>query len=127
MSAGRLLTLGALAVVGVVVAVAGALVHTAFLPGGLLLALGGIAALCVGGSLLLRTRAGAAVPAVAWTLTVLVLLLWTRPEGDFLFGTALGSYVFLYGGMILAVICATVAPPGGSRFTGRGDPVGRPQ
>ncbi|WP_340558275.1 DUF6113 family protein [Streptomyces sp. GSL17-111] len=127
MSPVRLISYAGLGVLGAVTALTGTLVHAAWFPGGLLLALAGTAAVCVGGSLLTRTRAGAAVPAVAWSLTVLVLLVWTRPEGDFLFGTALGSYVFLYGGMVLAVICATVAPPGGLRFGGPGDLAGRPQ
>lgn len=37
-----------------------------------------------------------------------VLLTSTRPEGDFLFGAGAGSYLFLLGGMAVAVMCATL-------------------
>ncbi|MEE1927737.1 DUF6113 family protein [Streptomyces sp. TRM 70351] len=127
MNTARLAAHTGLAVLGAAAGAAGTLVHAAWAPGGVLLALAGTAAVCVGGALATGTRAGAAVPAVAWTLSVLVLLLWARPEGDFLFGTGVSSYAYLYGGMILAVICATVAPPGRAGFGRPGDLAGRPQ
>jgi hypothetical protein len=49
-------------------------------------------------------------------MVAVVLLTVSRPEGDFLFGAGTGSYMFLLGGMAVAVICATLAPgrqPGG--------------
>ncbi|WP_435243211.1 DUF6113 family protein [Streptomyces cucumeris] len=107
MSAARLGAYVLLAVMGVLVGLAGALVQGAWFPGGLLLALLGVVALCYGGLKATATRMGGGVPAGAWTVTVL-LLTSTRPEGDFLFGAGLGSYVFLLGGMFVGVICATL-------------------
>jgi ferredoxin-NADP reductase len=48
-------------------------------------------------------------PALGWGLAV-VLLTTSRPEGDFLFAAGAGSYLFLLGGIAVAVICATLAP-----------------
>jgi hypothetical protein len=107
MTAGRLGAYALLAVAGALVAAAGALVQAGWFPGGLLLALLGVAALVYGGVKTTSTRLGGGVPAGAWTLVVL-LLTATRPEGDFLFGAGLGSYAFLLGGMFIAVICATM-------------------
>lgn len=96
-------------VLGAVVAVAGALVQPAWFPGGLLLALAGEAGLCLGGGRATGSRAGAIAPAGGWMIAV-ILLTASRPEGDFLFGTGAASYLFLLGGMAVAVICATLAP-----------------
>ncbi len=49
---------------------------------------------------------GVLAPGAGWLVTV-ILLSDARPEGDFLFGAGLGTYVFLVGGIVLAVICAT--------------------
>jgi hypothetical protein len=101
---------------GAVVAVAGALVQPGWFPGGLLLALAGAAGLFLGGSRALNARAGAVSPAAGWMVAV-VLLTASRPEGDFLFGAGIGAYLFLLGGMAVAVMCATLAPgrqPNGS-------------
>jgi len=99
-----------LAVLGVLTAVAGALVQDGWFPGGLLLALAGAVGLFWGGAKLCRTRVGAVAPAVAWVVTVLFLTAG-RPEGDFVFGAGAGSYVFLFGGLLAAVMCATIALP----------------
>jgi hypothetical protein len=114
-SAGRAAAHIGLFVLGGVVALAGALVQAAWFPGGLLLGLLGAAGLFLGGSYATRSRGGAVAPAAGWIITV-VLLTTARPEGDFLFGAGAGSYLFLLGGMALAVICATLGPgwrPGG--------------
>lgn len=104
-----------LAVAGVLVGTAGALVQGAWFPGGLLLALLAVVGLCYGGVKVMGARMGGGVPAGAWTVAVL-LLTSARPEGDFLFGAGLGSYAFLLGGMFLGVMCATLPlvpqPPG---------------
>ncbi|MBB4891497.1 hypothetical protein FHS39_000497 [Streptomyces olivoverticillatus] len=105
---GRLAGYLGLAVLGFLAGTAGALVQGGWFPGGLLLALLGIAGLCWGGVTLMRSRAGGAAPGAGWLASVLVLAA-SRPEGDFLFGAGIGSYVFLLGGMVVAVICATVA------------------
>ena len=92
---------------GALVGVAGALVQGAWFPGGLLLALLAIAALCYGGARVTGARTGGVAPAAGWLVAV-VLLTTARPEGDFLFATGLGSYVYLLGGMLVAVMCATL-------------------
>ncbi|MFF3490755.1 DUF6113 family protein [Streptomyces sp. NPDC002795] len=112
--AGRTAALLVLFILGAVVATCGALVQGGWFPGGLLLALVGAAGLFYGGARLARGRAGAVAPAAGWVLAV-ILLTASRPEGDFLFGAGAGSYLFLLGGMAVAVMCATfwlpVQPP----------------
>lgn len=61
------------------------------------------------GALAVRSRAGAVAPAAGWMIAV-ILLTASRPEGDFVFASDGGSYVFLLGGMAAAVMCATLAP-----------------
>jgi hypothetical protein len=115
MTAPRLAGYALLAVLGALTGVAGAVVQGGWFPGGLLLALLGVAALCYGGVRATDRRLGGGLPAGTWTLAVL-LLTSARPEGDFLFGAGLGSYVFLLGGMFAGVMCATlprVSQPGG--------------
>ncbi|MFF4404161.1 DUF6113 family protein [Streptomyces sp. NPDC001262] len=114
-SFGRLAAYVLLAVLGFAVGVAGSLVQGGWFPAGLLLALLGIAGLCYGGLTATGTRVGGAAPGAGWLIAVLMLSS-TRPEGDFLFGAGIGSYVFLLGGMIVAVMCATLPKlpqPGG--------------
>ncbi|GAA3856761.1 DUF6113 family protein [Streptomyces lacrimifluminis] len=96
---------------GVVVGAAGGLLQAAWFPGGLLLALGGAAGLFLGGARAVGTRAGAVAPAAGWMVAV-ILLTASRPEGDFLFAAGVGSYLFLLGGMAVAVMCATLARTG---------------
>ncbi|MGW1889775.1 DUF6113 family protein [Streptomyces sp. NPDC002004] len=107
---GRIAAYVGLFVLGAVVAVAGALVQGGLFPGGLLLALAAAAGTFVGGARATGARAGAIAPAAGWMLTV-VLLTTSRPEGDFAFGVGVGSYLFLLGGMAIAVICATLGQP----------------
>ncbi|MER6688326.1 DUF6113 family protein [Streptomyces minutiscleroticus] len=108
-SAGRVLALLGLFVLGAVAGVAGALVQGGWFPGGLLLALAGSAGLFLGGAYALRARSGAVAPVAGWMAAV-ILLTASRPEGDFVFGAGAGSYLFLLGGMAVAVICATLGP-----------------
>ncbi|KOX02138.1 DUF6113 family protein [Streptomyces sp. NRRL B-3648] len=121
-SAGRAAALVGLFLLGALVGLAGALVQAGWFPGGLLLALAGAAGLFLGGAYATRGRGGAVAPAAGWIVAV-VLLTTTRPEGDFLFGAGGGSYLFLLGGMALAVICATVGagrqPRGGAARLGK--------
>ncbi|MGC9535726.1 DUF6113 family protein [Streptomyces sp. UG1] len=114
-SALRVLAYIGLFVLGAVVGVAGALVQAAWFPGGLLLALAGEAGLLLGAGRAAGSRGGAVAPAGGWMISV-VLLTFRRPEGDLVFGVGASSYLFLLGGMALAVICATLVPlrqPGG--------------
>lgn len=94
---------------GAAVGAAGALVQDGWFPGGLLLALAGCTGLFVGGRTITGTRLGAVVPGAVWLVTVM-LLSTSRPEGDFLFTAGVGPYVYLLGGMLAAMVCAT-APP----------------
>ncbi|WP_371599390.1 DUF6113 family protein [Streptomyces sp. NBC_00564] len=115
-SGGRIAAYLGLFVLGAVIGAAGALVQPGWFPGGLLLALVGAAGLFLGGAQAVGTRGGAVAPAAGWMVAV-VLLTASRPEGDFLFGAGFGSYLFLLGGMALAVMCATLGQgrqPGGS-------------
>ncbi|WP_435865174.1 DUF6113 family protein [Streptomyces spectabilis] len=107
LNAARLVAYVALFLLGAVVGVAGALVQQGWFPSGLLLALAGAAGAFYGGSRATGARAGALAPAGGW-LAAVMLLTATRPEGDFVFGAGLGSYVFLLGGMGVAVMCATL-------------------
>ncbi|WP_369252591.1 DUF6113 family protein [Streptomyces sp. R41] len=106
-SGGRMAAYLGLFVLGVVVGAAGALVQSGWFPGGLLLALVGAAGLFLGGARATQSRAGAVAPAAGWMVAV-VLLTASRPEGDFLFGAGVVSYLFLLGGMAVAVMCATL-------------------
>jgi len=110
-SAGRAAAYTGLFLLGAVVALAGALVQAAWLPGGLLLALAGATGLFLGGAYATGRRAGAVAPVAGWIIAAL-LLVASRPEGDFLYGAGISSYLFLLGGMTSAVICATLAPVG---------------
>ncbi|MEH0514146.1 DUF6113 family protein [Streptomyces sp. B21-106] len=108
---GRAAAYAGLLLLGALTGLAGALVQAGWFPGGLLLALVGAAGLFVGGARAVGSRAGAVAPAAGWMISV-ILSTAGRPEGDFLFGAGGGSYLFLLGGMALAVICATL---GGGR------------
>jgi len=96
-----------LAVLAVAVAVAGSLVQAAWEPGGLLLALAGCVAVFYGGGKLTGTRLGTVVPGAVWLVCV-ILLSGSRPEGDFLLAAGIGPYIYLLGGAMSAVICATL-------------------
>ncbi|MFG3252781.1 DUF6113 family protein [Streptomyces sp. NPDC048172] len=106
----RVLVYVALAVLGVLTGAAGTLVQSAWSPAGLLLALAGAVGLFWGGAKLCRTKVGAAAPGGGWAVTVL-LMTASRPEGDFLFAAGIGSYVYLFGGILAAVMCTTIALP----------------
>ncbi|WP_030232585.1 MULTISPECIES: DUF6113 family protein [unclassified Streptomyces] len=108
-SVGRAAAFLGLLLLGAVVGAAGALVQPGWFPGGLLLALAGVAGLVLGAARLTRSRAGGVAAAAGWMLAV-ILLTASRPEGDFLFAAGSGSYLFLLGGIVIAVICATLGP-----------------
>ncbi|MEV6697088.1 DUF6113 family protein [Streptomyces sp. NPDC051453] len=119
---GHIAVLAGLLVLGALVGVAGSLVQGGLFPGGLLLALLGAAGAFLGGARATGTRGGAVAPAVGWAVAV-ILLTASRPEGDFLFGAGTGSYLFLLGGMAVAVMCATLGlsqqPPGPAARLGK--------
>ncbi|MEU9334183.1 DUF6113 family protein [Streptomyces sp. NPDC048290] len=108
-SPGRIAAHLGLFALGLLTGIAGALVEGAWFPGGLLLALAGSAGAILGGARATGARGGAVAVAAGWMLCV-VLLTTNRPEGDFVFAAGVGSYLFLLGGMAVAVICATLGP-----------------
>ncbi|MEU6062782.1 DUF6113 family protein [Streptomyces sp. NPDC047097] len=110
--------LAGLVVLGAVVGTAGSLVQGLWFPGGLLLALAGCAGLFYGGLRAYGSQAGVLAPGAGWLLAV-ILLSFGRPEGDGLFFGSLSELVYVLGGMIMAVICATLTRlPPGERRTG---------
>ncbi len=96
-----------LLVLGALTGIAGALVAGVLAPAGLLLSLLAAGGLFYGGTYALGTRLGAAVPGLGWLLAVLAATSG-RTEGDLLVGGGTGASIFLIGGMVLAVICATM-------------------
>ncbi|MFJ4342282.1 DUF6113 family protein [Streptomyces sp. NPDC088915] len=97
-----------LLVLGALVGAAGSLVQAAWLPAGLLLALLATAGLFYGGLRATGTQVGVAAAGGGWLLAV-VLLSFGRPEGDGVFGGGVGELLFLFGGMGVAVMCATLS------------------
>ncbi|MGW2181208.1 DUF6113 family protein [Streptomyces sp. NPDC001732] len=119
-NAGRIAVYVGLALLGALVGITGALVQAAWFPAGLLLALLAAAGLFYGGRRVFDTQTGAFAPAAGWLISIVVLL-GGRPEGDYVFGDELGLILFMLGGMVVAVICATM-----SRSLLRGADSGRP-
>ncbi|MFI9292783.1 DUF6113 family protein [Streptomyces gardneri] len=99
---------GVLVVLGALVGAAGALVQAAWFPAGLLLGLLATAAVCYGGLRATGTQVGVAAAGIGWLVAVIVLS-FGRPEGDGVFGGGGGDLLFLFGGMAIAVICATLS------------------
>jgi hypothetical protein len=99
-----------LAVLGVLTGVAGTLLEAAWFPLGLVVALAAAVGLFHGGAKLCRTKVGAAAPGAGWAVAVM-LMTTSRPEGDFLFGAGIPSYIYLFGGLLAAVMCTTIALP----------------
>ncbi|MGW8378715.1 DUF6113 family protein [Streptomyces sp. ODS28] len=106
----RVLLYIGLGVLGLLVGAAGALVQAGWTPVGLVLAMAASVGVFWGGSKLSRTKVGAIAPGVGWTLAV-ALLMVSRPEGDFMFGGSISTFVYVWGGMLAAVMCATIALP----------------
>lgn len=106
-----------LVLLGAVTGAAGVLVHAAWFPGGLLLALLATTGVFYGAMTATGTRSGVGASAAGW-LVAIVLLTVSRPEGDLLIGGSAVSYAYMLGGMAIAVICATMlqlpqrVPPG---------------
>ena len=114
-SAARRAAYAGLCLLGAFVGLAGTLLQAAWFPGGLLLGFAGAAGTFLCGAYATGGRGGAVAPVAGWIIAV-ILLTTSRPEGDFLFTAGGASYLFLLGGMALAVICATLGAgrqPGG--------------
>ncbi|MGW6685871.1 DUF6113 family protein [Streptomyces sp. NPDC054961] len=106
---GRIATVLGLLVAGVLTGVAGWLVVDLWFPGGLVLALLALAGLFLGGRIALGTGIGVGAAAAGWFLAYVILSV-PRPEGDFLLSSSgIGMYTYLLGGVVIAVMCATVS------------------
>ncbi|WP_435861562.1 DUF6113 family protein [Streptomyces niveus] len=105
---GRIAAYLGLLVLGAVVGTAGALVQGGWFPGGLVLALVASAGLFYGGVTATGTSFGVGAPAAGWLIAVIFLSLG-RPEGDGVFAAGLGPVVYLLGGAVVAVMCATMS------------------
>ncbi|MFD5146434.1 DUF6113 family protein [Streptomyces sp. NPDC058401] len=109
---GRIATLLGLLAAGVLTGTAGWLVVDLWFPAGLLLALLGLLGLFLGARIALGTGIGVGAATGGWFLSY-VLLGVPRAEGDFLLGSSgISMYVYLLGGVVLAVMCATISLPG---------------
>ncbi|WP_234380179.1 DUF6113 family protein [Streptomyces sp. CMB-StM0423] len=86
---------------------AGSLVQGAWSPGGLLLALAAVGGLCYGAGVATGGRGAGFTAGGGWLIAIFVISL-NRPEGDFAFASGLGPSLFLFGGMLTAVICTTL-------------------
>ncbi|MFW6723112.1 DUF6113 family protein [Streptomyces sp. MAR4 CNY-716] len=104
---GRVLTYLAALVLGALVGIAGSLVQAAWSPGGLLLALAALGGLCYGAGVATGGRGAGFSAGGGWFLAVIVVSL-NRPEGDVVFASGLGPQLFVFGGMVTAVICTTL-------------------
>ncbi|WP_344296553.1 DUF6113 family protein, partial [Streptomyces synnematoformans] len=107
---GRVFAYLAAVLLGALVGVAGSLVQAAWVPGGMLLALAAVGALCYGAGVATRGRGGGFAAGGGWLLAVIAVSL-NRPEGDFVFASGLGPQLFLFGGMLtagIAVMCTTL-------------------
>ncbi|MCX4780830.1 DUF6113 family protein [Streptomyces sp. NBC_01264] len=104
----RIAALLGLLAAGVLTGLAGWLVVDLWFPGGLVLALLALFGLFLGARIALGTGIGVGAAAGGWFLSY-VLLGVPRPEGDFLLGSSgISMYVYLLGGAVLAVMCATM-------------------
>ncbi|MFJ2113328.1 MULTISPECIES: DUF6113 family protein [unclassified Streptomyces] len=104
----RIAAYSGLMVLGALVGVAGSLVQGGWFPGGLLLALLATAGVFYGGLYATGTQLGVGAPATGW-LGAAILLSTGRPEGDAAFSAGIGPLVYLLGGMLVAVMCATMS------------------
>ncbi|MFE2284053.1 DUF6113 family protein [Streptomyces sp. NPDC059443] len=108
---GRIAALLGLLVAGALAGAAGWLVVDLWFPGGLLLALLALFGLFLGARIALGTGIGVGAATGGWFLAY-VLLSAPRPEGDFLLGSSgISMYAYLLGGVVLAVMCATIGGP----------------
>ncbi|MGR8008470.1 DUF6113 family protein [Streptomyces hypolithicus] len=107
MTPARVAAYALLVLIGALAGAAGVLVHAAWAPGGLLLALLATAAAFYGGMSAMGAKSGVGAAATGWLVAVIAMTV-SRPEGDLLIGGTGISYAYMLGGMGIAVICATV-------------------
>ncbi|MFE3739425.1 DUF6113 family protein [Streptomyces sp. NPDC059134] len=105
---GRIAAYLGLAVLGALVGIAGSLVQGGWFPGGLVLALLATAGAFFGGLYATGTQLGVGAPAAGWLIATIGLSMG-RAEGDAAFAAGAGPLVYLLGGMVVAVMCATMS------------------
>ncbi|MEY9936055.1 DUF6113 family protein [Streptacidiphilus sp. MAP5-3] len=118
----RMVSYVGLAVLGVVIGLAGALIVDLWSGGGLVLGAAGVLALTYGGSVLTGTKTGAALPTLTWLVTLLLASLTTPVGSQLLDGSATGV-ALLFLGLLGSVLCIarpslsplTSLPPAGPR------------
>jgi hypothetical protein len=109
------LTAAALFLLGAVVGVAAAFLHLGSVPAGvdwpvgLVFGLLCTAAAGVAGGMYVRTRAGAIIPALGWTVAVLVFTS-PRAEGDLVVGSSGADYGFMVGGLFTQLAVVVLVP-----------------
>ncbi|MEU2394601.1 DUF6113 family protein [Streptomyces sp. NPDC007369] len=110
-TAGRIAALLGLSAAGVLTGLAGWAVVDLWFPAGVALALLALVGLFLGGRIATGTGIGVAAPAAGWFLAYVVLGV-PRPEGDFLLNSSgISMYLYLLGGTVAAVMCATLRNP----------------
>ncbi|MFJ5883914.1 DUF6113 family protein [Kitasatospora cineracea] len=100
---------------GAAVSVCGAFVQTLWGGFGVVPALAGCAGLFYGGLRATGTKLGAGCALGGWFL-VLAVLLAPRPEGDLVLSATPSAYLYLFGGALLGVVCATLPTRSGFLF-----------
>ncbi|WP_328968672.1 DUF6113 family protein [Streptomyces sp. NBC_00239] len=101
-----------LLLVGALTGIAGGLVVGAWPPFGAALCLLATACCFLGGRIAMRGSLGVAATALGW-FAVLMVFVSPRPEGDNLYAATTGTYVYMLGGIVAAVMCATLQGPAG--------------
>ncbi|MFE0463792.1 DUF6113 family protein [Kitasatospora sp. NPDC058965] len=94
-------------VLGLLVGLCGSFVQALWDPFGVLLALLASAAVFYGGLRAAGTKLGAGAAMIGWFLSTIVLAA-PRPEGDFVLSSGAGSYLYLFGGLGLGLVCASL-------------------
>lgn len=117
---GRIAALLGLLAAGALTGMAGWLVVDLWFPGGLVLALLALFGLFLGARIALGTGIGVGAATAGWFLSYVILGV-PRPEGDFLLGSSgISMYAYLLGGVVLAVMCATMSMPGDRTLSAAG-------
>nr|WP_237419393.1 DUF6113 family protein [Kitasatospora sp. SID7827] len=111
----RIAVYAVLFLLGAAVSVCGAFVQTLWGGFGVVLALAGTAGLFYGGLRATGTKLGAGCALGGWFL-VLAVLLAPRPEGDLVLSATPSAYLYLFGGAVLGVVCATLPTRSGFLF-----------
>ncbi|MFF0306675.1 DUF6113 family protein [Streptosporangium sp. NPDC004379] len=103
---------GVLVLFGLVSGVVGAFQHSWYLWPVPISAVGCVAVLfaaCHVGGRMTGGKLGALTPAAAW-LVVTMIWMGRRPEGDVVIADDLSSYVYLYGGLLAALVAVLLTP-----------------